>query len=340
MIPRKEDLKTDFPILIFFNLDLLEWTEKDQKDVLELVLTLKEAMEKIGHCVSTAQLSDFNIADSLSKYDPNKFIVFNWCEGIPGIPHSFAKAAQTLEDLGFTYTGSNPSVLELTDDKRKVKKILDTYGISTPYWKVYNTGEIKDWNRFPAIVKPPFEHCSIGISPESVVNNLVDLRKRAEFVIEEFHQPVIVEDFIDGREFQVGVWGNAEVEVLPPVEADFSQLEDSHDHLCTVDSKDDPDSYRYQKWNMIVPAVLNSNEFKKLNKLCKDAYEAIGVRDYARMDVRLKKDRFYILDVNTNPYIGPECGLIKAAELVGYSYGEFGSQLVNLAYQRNKIKFS
>lgn len=333
MIPRKEELKTDIPILMFFNLDLIEWTEKDQKDVHELVLTLKEAMVKIGHSVTTVQLSDANISDTLKKYDPDNYIVFNWCEGIPGIPHSFAKPAQTLEDLGFTFTGSNPIVLELTDDKRRVKEILDLNKVSTPCWKVYHTGEIQDWNRFPAIVKPPFEHCSIGISSEAVVTNQDDLRKRAAFVIEEFHQSVIVEDYINGREFEVGVWGNTEIEVLPPVEADFSQLEDPRDHLCAMYSEDDP-----RLWNMIVPAPLNRKENGRLNQLCKDAYKAIGVRDYARMDVRFKDDVFYILDVNTNPYIGPECGLIQAAELAGYSYGEFGSQLVNFAWQRKNIK--
>jgi D-alanine-D-alanine ligase len=83
---------------------------------------------------------------------------------------------------------------------------------------------------------------------------------------------------------------------------------------------------------------LSRKENERLNQICRDAYQVIGVRDYARMDVRYKDNIFYILDVNTNPYIGPECGLIKAAELVGYSYGEFGSQLVNLAWQRKNIK--
>jgi D-alanine-D-alanine ligase len=334
MIFKKELLKTDIPVVMFFNLDLIEWTEKDQKDVLDLVQALKFAMENIGHKVIPIQLSDSNIAGALVKYSPDEFIVFNWCEGIPGIPHSFAKAAQILSDLGYAFTGSSPKVLDLTDDKRKVKKLLDQNKIVTPFWREYETDEIYDWTRFPAIVKPPFEHCSIGISPDSVVTNQESLRKQAAYIIREFNQPVIIEDFIDGREFQVGVWGNEEVEVLPAVEADFSKLDDPRDHLCTVDSKDDPLSYRYQKWNMIVPAQLSNKENIQLIQLCKNTYSAIGVRDYARMDVRFKDDIFYILDVNTNPYIGPECGLIKAAELSGYSYGNFGSQLVNFAWQR------
>ena len=330
----REILKTDIPVLMFFNLDLIEWTEKDQKDVINLVLALKQAMEIIGHPVVPVQLSDANVSSAFHNYNPDDYIVFNWCEGIPGIPHSFSSAAQTLEDLGYSYTGSSPNVLELTDDKRKVKSVLDLNNINTPHWKVYHSGEIKDWNRFPAIVKPLFEHYSIGISPESVVTNQENLKKRAAYVIAEFNQPIIVEDFIKGREFQVGVWGNSDIQVLPPVEADFSQLEDSRDHLCTIDSKDDPTSYRYQKWNMIVPAPLSNKENQQLSQICKDAYQVLGVRDYARMDVRLKDNIFYILDVNTNPYIGPECGLIQAAELVGYSFGEFGSQLINFAWQR------
>ena len=334
MKPTRELLKRDIPVLMFFNLDLGEWSEKDQKDVLELVQDLQTALEDMGHPVIPLKLTNDRIADLFTQYDPKEYIVFNWCEGIPGIPHSFGKAAQALEDLGFTFTGSSSKVLNLNDDKRKVKRILDEEKVKTPRWEEYHRSHINNWERYPAIVKPALEHCSIGISPDSIVNNPTELQKRADFVFREFEQPVIVEEFIDGREFQVGVWGNQEIEVLPAVEADFSQLDDPRDHICTVDSKDDPCSYRYQKFNIIVPAKLTNEEIFQINQICEQAYRAIGVRDYARMDIRLKQGVFYILDVNTNPYIGPECGLIQAAKLAGYTYGEFASRIINFAWQR------
>jgi D-alanine-D-alanine ligase len=328
------NLKTDIPVLMFYNIDFFEWNEKDRGDVVELVQVLKSSLEELGHPVISLQLEDNNIPRLFEKYDPKKYIVFNWCEGIPGIPHSFGKSAKALETLGFHFTGSPSSILELNDDKRLVKKILTSNSVNTPRWIEYKENKIDHWNLYPSIVKPAFEHCSVGISPESIVDNRDELIKRAEYISEIFKQPIIIEEYIDGREFQVGVWGNENIEVLPPVESDFSQLENPRDHICTMDSKDDPSSYRYQKWNMIVPAKLSIIEKNKINQLCMNAYQAIGVRDYARMDVRYGNGGFYLLDVNTNPYIGPECGLIQAAKIAGYSYGEFASQLINFAWQR------
>jgi D-alanine-D-alanine ligase len=326
--------KSKIPVLMFYNIDHFEWSEKDQNDVLELVQALNFSLMNVGHSVIPLQLENSDIAQLFSPYDPNDFVVFNWCEGIPGIPHSFGKAARALEELGFSFTGSPAHILELNDDKRRVKKILTANNVMTPSWRVFRENYSEEWDHFPAIVKPAFEHCSVGITPDSIVNNTVELKERAGIVKREFNQPVIIEEFIAGREFQVGVLGNEKIEVFPPVEADFSQLEDPRDHICTMDSKDDPTSYRFQKWNMIVPAQLSRVEIDQLDRLCIQAYQTIGVRDYARMDVRLRNGCFYILDVNTNPYIGPECGLIQASKLAGYSYGEFGSRLVSFAWQR------
>jgi D-alanine-D-alanine ligase len=326
--------KTDIPVLMFYNLDYFDWTEKDRKDVLELVEVFGDELRAIGHSVIPVQLEDSNIEILFNKYDPKEYVIFNWCEGIPGIPHSFAKAALALEKLGFSFTGSPSAILELNDDKRQIKTLLCRNQLQTPRWMEYGKEDLKEWEIYPAIVKPAFEHCSVGISPDSIVNNINELRKRAEYVASEFSQPIIIEEFIDGREFQVGVWGNNPVEALPPVESDFSQLKDNRDHICTMDSKDDPSSYRFQKWNMIVPAPLKNDEMSSLAQLCIDTYKAIGMRDYARMDVRYRSGQFFILDVNSNPYIGPECGLIQAAKISGFSYGEFGSQLINFAWQR------
>jgi len=101
-----------------------------------------------------------------------------------------------------------------------------------------------------------------------------------------------------------------------------------------VDSKDDPQSYRYKLWDMKIPAPLSKSQLSNIRKICISAYKATNCRDYARMDVRYRDNNFYILDVNANPYIGPECGLVRSAEQEGYSYGQFGSQIVNFALKR------
>lgn len=321
---------------MFYNLDFFEWTDKDRKDVLELVEIFSDALESLGHSIIPLQLEDDNINQLFEKYDPKDYVVFNWCEGIPGIPYSFGKAAYALEQLGFSFTGSPSAILNLNDDKRRIKSILCKNNLQTPKWMEFGQPRFPKWDIFPAIVKPAFEHCSVGISPDSIVENEDQLIKRALNSANQFKQPIIIEEFIDGREFQIGVWGNDPAEALPPVESDFSKLDNQRDHICTMDSKDDPNSYRYQKWNMIVPACLNKNENERLAELCVKAYKVLGMRDYARMDLRYRDNDFFILDVNTNPYIGPECGLIRAAEIAGFSYGEFGSCLLNFAWQRKE----
>jgi len=114
-----------------------------------------------------------------------------------------------------------------------------------------------------------------------------------------------------------------------PVEAIFSKFEDPRDHICTMDSKNDPLSYRFQLADMIIPAQLNKTQIQNVNQISKNAYQAINCRDYAKMDIRLCDNNFYVIDVNANPFIGLECGLVRSAELEGYSYREFTSQIIN-----------
>src|SRR4030042_764967 len=146
----------------------------------------------------------------LSKFDPTKLIVFNWCEEVPGIPRSSWMVAQELERQGFTYTGADYPALVLSQDKRQVQQRLKDACVPIPVWNVYYSPDTEDWEIFPAIVKPAFEHCSYGITREAIVESQAELIKRVSYGIDRFQQPVLVEEFIDGREFHVGeppLWG-------------------------------------------------------------------------------------------------------------------------------------
>ncbi len=119
-------------------------------------------------------------------------------------------------------------------------------------------------------------------------------------MIETFTQPALIEDFIDGREFHVPLWGNGDVEMLPPVEMDFSAFGDIHDRLCSYDAKFVPESEAYREIKSYVPARLTEREMAELEATSKAAYEAIGCRDYGRIDIRFRDGVFYVLDVNPN----------------------------------------
>lgn len=330
------DLYTDLPVLLLHNLDR-SWPQADIDMCLELGDLMFEALQAAGHPVMRARLEDDQLSSLLSGYDPTKLIVFNWCEEVPGIPRSSWMVAQELERQGFTYTGADYPALVFSQDKRQVQQKLKEAGVPTPLWKIYSSACVKDWDLFPAIVKPAFEHYSLGISRESVVVSLEELSQRVNYVIAQHQQPVLVEEFIDGREFHVGVVGNGNLHMLPPAEIDFSGFDDIHDRLCTYEANFVPTSIAYQSTLAKLPIAFTSDELARMESVVLGAYRATGCRDYARMDLRMRDGSFYILDVNHNADISPDGSLIKAAEMVGYPYGLFGSLLVNLAAERHPV---
>jgi D-alanine-D-alanine ligase len=184
---------------------------------------------------------------------------------------------------------------------------------------------------------PRHEHCSIGITPEAVVLDLHALRGRISFVTETYQQPALVEEFIDGREFRVTLWGNEDVEMLPPVEMEFSAFSDVRERLCSWDAKFTPGSRHYTEIRTVAPAPLTAEELSLLEKVSLAAYRAMGIRDYARFDFRLRDGVFYLLDPNPNPDISSDASLALMAELAGHSYGQMGSRLIHLAAKRHPV---
>jgi D-alanine-D-alanine ligase len=332
----KSNRRTDLPVLLIHNLDDT-WEPADLEKALDEVDDLEKALRRQGHPVTNIPVYDSDLAGRLKPFDPDEYIVFNGCEGLPGISFSEATVAQILDTLGFTYTGSTPEALATGWDKAKVKKRLGSSGVPIPTWKIFTSPHRDGWRKFPAIVKPAREHSSCGVSREAVVLSHEKMLSRIAFVQQEFNQPAIVEDFIDGREFHVSLWGNQAVEMLPPAEMDFSAFKDLQDRLCTFDAKYTPDSQAYERICVRVPASLSEEEYNELERVARRAYRVIGCRDYARLDIRLRDGVFYILDVNPNPDISSDTSMAFAAELAGYSYGAMLSQMINFAARRHPV---
>jgi D-alanine-D-alanine ligase len=332
--PQREN--RELPVLMLYNLDPA-WALEEQDAALAATEELIDALRAEGHPVTPVRVDDLDLRRILSPYDPSRFILLNWCEALPGIAHSDALAAETLEKMGFAYTGSPPPVLRLSGDKENVKDVLHRAGVPIPQGCVCPTARHVSWERFPAIVKPVHEHCSIGITPEAVVLDLEALRGRIAFVTETYQQPALVEEFIDGREFRVTLWGNEDVEMLPPVEMEFSAFSDVRERLCSWDAKFTPGSRHYTEIRTVAPAPLTTEELRLLEKVSLAAYRAMGIRDYARFDFRLRDGVFYLLDPNPNPDISSDASLALMAELAGYSYGQMGSRLIHLAAKRHPV---
>jgi D-alanine-D-alanine ligase len=326
--------EVDLPVVLLYGTDP-SWSSTERELADRESRRLGNAMRRQGHSVRFLPVANADLHGALATYDPREVIVFNWCEALPGIERSEAVVAEMLERLSFTYTGASSKALHLCYDKPRVKRLLDAHGVPTPRWKLLRSPEPGNWSIYPAIVKPAREHCSIGVDAGAVVSNVDELRQRVSFVLDTLHQPALVEDFIDGREFHVPLWGNEEVEMLPPVEMDFSAVDDFHDRLCSYDAKFVPESEAYQKIKSYVPARLNEDEMRQLEEASKAAYAALGCRDYGRLDVRLRDGVFYIVDVNPNADISADASVALAAGKAGYCYGAMGSRVLEFAARRH-----
>lgn len=338
----------NIPVVLLYNVDA-SWSVHEKEEVILASKQLGQALKETGHPISLVPVANKNLADYLRPFHPEKHIVFNWCESLPDIEHSEWMVARELEQLGFTFTGADSEALALAQNKMQVKEMLVQAGIPTPAWQIYHQDTPLSWNRFPAIVKPVYEHCSAGITRDAVTLDEEALKNRLHFIAKTYRQPALVEDFIDGREFHVSVLGNDQLTTLPAAEMDFSFFSDVKDRLCTYDAKFIPGSRHYEKIETLLPAPLSQEEKKELERVCGQAYRVLGCRDYARLDIRLqekatpgcgqrKTERtFYVLDVNPNADISIDASMACAAEMAGLSYGQLGSLIVRLAARRHPL---
>ncbi|MCS7303636.1 MAG: hypothetical protein NZ602_00810 [Thermoguttaceae bacterium] len=326
--------ESKLPVVLLYGIDP-SWSPEEKQQVIRQSRRLGFAMRRRGHSVRFLPVSHPNLRSLLSAYEPHRVVIFNWCEELPGRRRSEHKVAETLEALRFTYTGAPPEAIRLSYDKPRLKRLLQAHGVPTPRWKLFRSPEEHGWDSYPAIVKLAREHCSIGMDSGAVVFSPEQLRQRLEYVINTYGQPALVEDFIDGPEYHVPLLGNDPIEMLPPVERDFSALEDPAKHICSYNAKFVPDSEEYQKIRNYVPARLSAQQMAELEAICKKAYRLVGCRDYGRIDVRMRDGQFYVLDVNPNADISHDASLALAAQKAGYCYGELGSRLVALAAQRH-----
>jgi D-alanine-D-alanine ligase len=326
--------RTDLPVLLLYNLDP-SWSPQDIQDCHAEAHQLKDALVEVGHPVQEVCVQSDKLEIHMDGVNPDEYLVYNWCEELPGVPRSASLVAKALGRMGFTYTGASTEALIFSQDKRQVKARLRTQGIPTPRWHIFTTASSDGWNCFPAIVKPAFEHYSFGVTRDAVVLSSVELVERVQYVLETFQQPALVEEFLDGREFHVTVLGNGKLHMLPPAEMDFAAFNNIKDRLCTFESKFDPQSMSYNLIELRLPASLTPSEQGQIEETALSAYRAVGCRDYARLDLRLRDGIFYVLDINPNADISPDTSLAMSAELFGLPYGRLASLLINLAAERH-----
>jgi D-alanine-D-alanine ligase len=274
--------------------------------------------------------------NTLDRLRPD--VVFNFCESLQGESLEEVYLASLFELLGLRYTGSSPFVLGLAAHKNLVKDILRSHGVPTSKsWLIKEGMDLPriDQSEFPLIVKPHCQDASVGIDNEAVVQEYEQLEKRVKYVFDTFNESALVERFIDGREFNVSIMGNNPPEVLPLSEIDFSEMPPELHKIVSYEAKWVEGSDSYGKTKPICPADVSPVLCRKIEAIALKAYEVIGCRDYARIDMRLDRHGVpYIVEVNPNPDISADAGFVRSARVYGMDHQELLNRIIDIALAR------
>ena len=268
-------------------------------------------------------------------------LVINLAESFAGKSALESNIAALLNLLDLRYTGSSPAGLLVAGDKTLSKKVLLFHGIKTPLFATVYRGMV-DWAgdiAFPLIVKPPQEDASLGITSKSIVRDVKELLEKIAELQSEYQQPALVEQFVEGREFYVGVLGNANARALPIIELDFSKFPADRPRIASWAAKwgdeGDAKGAEFEGTESIFPENLPDEWRERMQKVALEAFHALRLRDYARIDMRVTDSGdVFVIEVNPNCYLEAKSEFARAAERDGLSYDELIAQLVELAGAR------
>jgi len=262
---------------------------------------------------------------------------FNLCESLAGDARLESAVPLILEFLDIPFTGSPPEVLSLALRKDRVKERLEAAGIPTPPARVLARADDPCDLPFPVIVKPVREDGSVGISHASVAHDPAELAFAVQAVLTGLRQPCLVEQFVDGREFNVALLGHPTPRVLPLSEIDFGALPEGTPRIVSYDAKWSSGSVEDLGTVPVLHPSLSNTVAARVRRAAADAFRAVGVRDYGRVDVRLSPSGIpYVVDVNPNCDLSPQAGLSKSATAVGLGYRSLVGLLVRYALRRRR----
>ena len=305
--------------------EILNW--KTEYDV---VTTLRE----MGHHVHPLGVSDDlgEIRQAIVEDKPH--VTFNLLEEFHGVALFDQHVASYLELMQQPYTGCNPRGLTLGHDKVLCKQILSYHRIATPRFAVFHRGKVIRPQRrlkYPLLVKSVIEESSLGITRDSIVYSDSQLVERVLRVHEDLDTDALVEEFVEGREFYVGVIGNHRLQTFPVWELLFRNLPEHIPNIATARVKWDLD---YQKeLGVTTQAVtdLPAATMARIARLCKRIYRVLYLSGYARIDLRVTASgQVYVLEANPNPDLSYGEDFAESASTKGISYEKLMTRIMNL----------
>lgn len=305
----------------------------DWKSEYDVVTTLRE----LGHEVLKVGVhNDLKVLqESMAAYQPE--IVFNLLEEFHGVALYDQHVVAYLELMKQAYTGCNPRGLMLAHDKVLSKQILCFHHIPTPRFVVYKRGSsVRPPRRlrYPLIAKSTTEDASFGLSAASIVNTPEELIQRVQSAYDDMRTDVLVEEYIEGREFYVSILGNMRLQVMPVWELLMTRLPKGEPNIATAEIKWNYDRQAALGVETRAVADLPSSSLEKIKRIGKRVYRALCLSGYARIDLRMDpQGRVYVLEANPNPNLSYGEDFAEAADTAGIPYEVVIQRILRLGLQ-------
>ena len=276
------------------------------------------------------------LLDAVRDVKPD--VIFNLCETYNRVTHFDKNIVATMELLGVPCTGASSNALFLCNDKGLCKKILRFHRVRVPRFHTFYRGH-KVWLpktlKLPCIIKPLTEEASRGISQASIVDDEAAFLARIQMIHERMNLDAIAEEYIEGRELYVSVFGDRAMQVLPARELTFGQMSEDEPRIATYKAKWD-DNYR-KRWGIKnhFAKTLEADLQQHIDDVCRRAYRALNIRSYARFDLRVTAaGNVYVIEPNVNPCIAKDDELAQSALKAGIAYPTLIRKVVNQALRR------
>ena len=310
----------------------LEERLKEDEQKRKTVEEIKKILSQKYNCISL--VADDNIINQLKE--ENVDLVFNLCNGIQG-DSKLAQLPALLEFAGIPYTGSSILGHTLAINKIYSSAIFQASNIPTPkFASIYDVDQLKDLDiDFPILVKPSDEGSSRGIHQDSLVFDMDSLVEKVSEELQVYNPPIMLNEYIEGREFSVCVMGNGEdVTVLPIQEIDLTNLPSNLKKFYSFEVK----TYYKDKTVYHIPPRLSDEEIELMEDTVKQAYRVLGLRDYARVDIILKDGIPYVLEINSLPgLMKKKSALYRIAEVTDLGYDGLVLKIVDTAIKRYNL---
>jgi D-alanine-D-alanine ligase len=336
-IPKRQRQKLHIGIL--GNLYNTQSGDDAEQDLTSMGKHIEKALRKKNYNVTF-----FDMNESPAPFEKIRTadvdLMFNICERVCDSAFLEPCSAALLEILQVPYTGSNPETLGLCMNKIRSKQLLEYHDIPTPNWDYAFSpdDEIDRDLRYPLIVKPADTHNSIGVTNESVVTNKKELQRQIERVTVEIGRTALVEEYIEGDEYDVAIMGNDEtLRVLPLTRSMFEGMPEGYWHIYAYDAKWKESKNPYHSIKVECPPKIPKKLASLITEISIDTYNIVDCHDYGRVEIRVDKDgNPFVLECNPNCSIGSDDSMADAATLVNLEYEDFIDELVHLAIQRYK----